>query len=74
MSQKYAITVDKFKCVGSTQCMQTAPHIFGLDKNKQSKVMDPNTEDKTKLLAAAESCPVGAISVIEIETGKQLFP
>jgi ferredoxin len=74
MNPKFTITVDKFKCVGSTQCLQTAPHIFGLDKDKQARVMDQATEDKAKLIAAAEACPVGAIRVVEIETGVQLFP
>lgn len=74
MKPKYTITVDKFKCVGSTQCLQTAPHIFGLDKDKQARVMDPGTDDKAQLLAAAEACPVGAITVVDPETGARLFP
>ncbi len=74
MTSKYKISVNTFKCVGSSMCVQTGPAIFGLDKNRQAKVMDENTEDLKNLLAAAESCPTGAITVVEIETGKRLFP
>ncbi len=74
MEPKYKIEVNKHRCVGSTMCLQKAAHIFGLDKDKQSRVLDPGTQDKENLLAAAESCPTGAITVTEIATGKKLFP
>jgi ferredoxin len=74
MEPKYKITIDKYKCVGSSMCVQVGPAIFGLDKNRQSKVMDEQTEDLNVLLAAAEACPVGAITVEEVDTGKRLFP
>lgn len=74
MEPKYKIEVNKGRCVGSTMCLQHASHIFGLDKNKQSQVMDPDTTDAEQLLAAAESCPTGSISVWDVATGKKLFP
>lgn len=55
-------------------CVQVGPEIFKLGANGQSSIIDENTENLKVLLAAAESCPTGAIIVEEIETGEQLFP
>ena len=74
MEPKYQITIDKFKCVGSTLCVQFAPQVFGLDEQKQSKVMTVDIEDEAMLVNAAEQCPMAAITVKNLQTGQRLCP
>lgn len=68
------ITINPFKCVGSTMCIQSAPRAFKLNERKQSSVNDPTGETLAKLREAAEQCPMGAIRIEDVETGKVIFP
>jgi ferredoxin len=50
-----------------------APTVFKLDDKNKAVVLDPATVNKDKLVEAAESCPMEAITVID-DNGEQLFP
>lgn len=71
---KYKVSVIRGKCIGAASCVAIAPKVFQLDKESKAAVIsqDGNTDDE-KLLAA-QSCPTGAIVVIDEETGKQIWP
>ena len=71
---KYKITIDKIRCVGSTLCIMEAPDIFGLDGERLSQVLEPDTLDDEGVLAAAHSCPMNAIILEDKETGKRIWP
>ena len=74
MVRNLRIRIDHNTCVGNAMCETFAPHVFRLNDNRQSEVVDPSGDSEKKILEAAENCPVGAITVEDVETGEQLFP
>jgi len=68
------VTVNKTRCISSGDCVETAPAVFQLDADEKSDVVNPSGAPEATILAAARSCPVKAISVVNEETGEQLFP
>jgi ferredoxin len=74
MAGKLKVTVDLDVCVGNAMCPHIAAKTFQLNDDRQSEVTDPNGEPREVVLEAAEACPVSAITVIDSETGEQLFP
>jgi ferredoxin len=63
MSHAVRIEVDHDKCVGSRICVAIAPNVFTLDENGQATVADPAGDTLESIHAAAEGCPVSAITV-----------
>ena len=68
------ITVNKNRGIGSEDCVETAPAVFQLDDDGKSDVANPAGAPEATILAAARACPVKAITVVNGETGEQLFP
>ena len=64
---------DRDMCTGIGNCVVVAPTVFELDKQNKAVVLDPATASKEKLVEAAESCPMEAITV-EDDNGEQLYP
>ncbi len=71
---RFRISVDYDRCVGSRICVLTAPRVFGLNENLQSQVLDPAGAEDETILAAAEGCPMVAISLVDVDTGERVFP
>jgi ferredoxin len=70
---KLSITVNKVRCIGSGDCVETAPAVFQLDADGKSDVVNASGADDSVIVSAARSCPVKAITVVD-EAGVQLFP
>ena len=70
---KLSITVNKTRCIGSGDCVETAPAVFQLDADAKSEVIDAGAAPDGVIVSAARSCPVKAITVTD-ESGAQLFP
>ena len=68
------VSVNKTRCISSGDCVETAPAVFQLDADEKSDVVNPGGAPDATILAAARSCPVKAITVVNEETGEQLFP
>ena len=68
------ISVNKARCVSSQDCVETAPTVFQLDADGKSEVANPAGAPEATILAAARMCPVKAITVVNEQTGEQLFP
>ena len=68
------VTVNKTRCISSGDCVETAPAVFQLDGDEKSEVVNPGGAPEAIILTAARSCPVKAITVVNEETGEQLFP
>ena len=67
-----SITVNKTRCIGSGDCVESAPAVFQLDADAKSEVVNPTGAADSTIIAAARSCPVKAITVMDGDT--QLFP
>ncbi len=66
------ITVDRALCIGSGDCVDTAPDVFQLDDEDKADVVDPDGASVDDAIAAAGNCPVAAIFVVG-ESG-DLYP
>jgi ferredoxin len=58
------ITVDRALCIGSGDCVDTAPNVFQLDEEDKAVVVDPDGASVDEVLEAASNCPVSAIFVV----------
>lgn len=72
--RRLRIIVDQDKCVGSTTCINTARATFALDELGKSSVVNAQGDPEEIVIEAAESCPVGAISITDADTGEQICP
>ena len=66
------IHVDRALCIGSGDCVDTAPDVFQLDAEDKAVVVDPDGAPLDEVIEAAGNCPVTAIFVVG-EAG-ELFP
>ncbi len=69
---RIAVTVDRSLCIGSGDCVDTAPDVFQLDDEDKAVVVDPDGAPLDDVIQAAANCPVTAIAVIG-ESG-DLYP
>ena len=74
MARKLRVSVDHNICVGNSMCETIAPKVFVLNDDRQSEAVNPDGDTEENILEAAENCPVSAITVVDAETGEQLFP
>jgi ferredoxin len=66
------VEVDRSLCIGSGDCVDTAPDVFQLDDEDKAVVVDPDGAPTDVVLEAAGNCPVTAIFVVG-ESG-DLYP
>ncbi len=57
------VTVDRSLCIGSGDCVDTAPDVFQLDDEDKAVVVDPDGAPVEDIIEAAQNCPVSAIFV-----------
>ncbi|WP_171110942.1 MULTISPECIES: ferredoxin [unclassified Streptomyces] len=74
MGDRWQVQVDRSLCIGSAQCVHRAPDAFHLDTGRQSHPTDPETDAGERILAAAENCPVEAITIMVLGSGEAVFP
>jgi ferredoxin len=73
-ADRWHIEVDRTVCIGSGMCFAAAPEGFKLDAARQSNPVEPDATAAESLLAAAEGCPVEAITITLLGTGQPVFP
>ena len=71
---KLRTTVNKDRCISSGDCVDTAPTVFAFGDDGKSEVINQEGAPRETILAAARACPVKAITVVDEETGEQLYP
>jgi ferredoxin len=71
---KLKTIVDKHKCIASGDCIETAPAVFRFDSDEKSEVYNQAGAPDSVIVSAARGCPAKAITVIDEESGTQLFP
>ena len=57
------IEVDRGLCIGSGDCVDSAPGVFELDGEDKARVIDPDADPVDMVMDAAGNCPVTAIFV-----------
>ena len=57
------VEVDRALCIGSGDCVDTAPDVFQLDEDDKAVVIDPDGASTDEVVDAAANCPVSAIRV-----------
>jgi ferredoxin len=60
---RIGVTVDRALCIGSGDCVDTAPDVFQLDDEDKAVVVDPDGAPVEDVIEAAGNCPVSAIFV-----------
>ena len=61
---RIGVTVDRSLCIGSGDCVDTAPDVFQLDEEDKAVVVDPDGAPTDDVIEAARNCPVSAIFVV----------
>jgi ferredoxin len=57
------IDIDRDACMGSGNCVFTAPGVFELDDDSIARVVDPEASPEEAVVTAARQCPTHAITV-----------
>jgi ferredoxin len=72
---RYDAEVDPMICTGSQLCTAIAPHAFTFDEDSFASVVrgGPFADDDA-VREAGLSCPVEAITVVDVESGEQVAP
>jgi len=70
----YKIIINRETCIGAAPCYAIAPKVFHIDNENKAIVVDERGADEKTILEAAQACPVSAITIIDTETGKQVYP
>jgi ferredoxin len=60
---RIAVVVDRGLCIGSGDCVDSAPDVFQLDDEDKAVVVDPDGAPLDDVIQAAANCPVTAITV-----------
>jgi ferredoxin len=71
---KLKIIINRPKCIAAGNCIETAPETFALDERSKAIVINPEGNDDDTIIEAARSCPTDAITIIDAETGEQIWP
>ena len=66
----YLPVIDESACLAHGDCEQLAPDVFRVEDTAEAI----GTAPAETLVQVAKACPAGAISVIDDETGEQLYP
>ena len=62
----YRIVIDGSLCSGFGDCADLAPDVFELDAHDKAQLRTGTSADE-RVLEAASACPMGAITILEIE-------
>ena len=68
------IKIDRYSCIGSSNCIHAAPDFFELDDERICSFKETKVETEMDIIVEACSvCPVNALLVFD-EEGKQIVP
>ena len=66
----YVPTIDQSSCIAEGDCAELLPDVFQIEDF--AAVIGTGPDDL--ILSAAKNCPVEAITVVDSQTGEQVFP
>jgi ferredoxin len=62
--------IDEASCLAHGDCAELAPDVFRIEETAVVIGEAP----LERLRAAAEACPAGAISIVEVHSGEPVYP
>ena len=65
----FEIHLQRARCIGSKCCTYAAPGVFALDDQRLVTVIDPAGAPREDVERAAEECPTGTITVVDMGGG-----
>jgi ferredoxin len=71
---KLKARVNTQKCQAFGACLKTAPGMFRLNAANKAEVVKTEAASDESTLAAAQNCPYRAITLVDAESGVQLYP
>jgi len=71
---KYRVIMRKDLCIGAASCAAIAGNTFEMNDNNIAIIKEGEWDEDDLILAAAQSCPVLAIIIEDIQTGERIFP
>ncbi len=74
VTTKYQVKVDVEKCIGAASCVAVAVKTFLLNQENKAEVISQDGNNDQEKMLAAQSCPTGAIEVIDTTTGEKVWP
>jgi ferredoxin len=66
----YNVIIDEAACIAQGDCQETAPESFTVTDAARFT----GAGDDDRVLDAAAACPTSAITIIDADTDRQLFP
>ena len=73
MIARWKVSVERAICLSSGVCESMASHWFSLEQDGAHVLLGEATAD-SKVIAVAESCPAGAITVVDADDGTVVVP
>jgi ferredoxin len=71
---KFRLELNQSKCQAYGKCAATAPAFFTLDDNRKVRLVGNGETTDDVVVKAAQSCPYRVITVVDAESGEQIFP
>jgi ferredoxin len=71
---KFRIELSQSKCQAYGKCAATAPAFFALDDSRKVSLVGNDETTDNLVVEAAKSCPYRVITVVDAESGGQIFP
>ncbi len=67
----YRPLIDQSACLAHGDCEELAPDVFQVEEDLATVI---GTAPLEQLLVVAEGCPAAAITVLDEDTGEQVYP
>jgi ferredoxin len=67
------IVIDESLCTSNGACVYAAPDVFSLNENRIAVSKNDVVPDHDDVRAAAESCPVAAITLFDPISGEEIL-
>jgi len=71
---RYKITINRDLCIGAGSCFAIASRTFKLNRENKANILLVNGDNLETIMLAAQSCPTKSITLIDNESGNQIYP
>jgi len=72
--QPLEVSINQEECIGCSACVSEAPETFDMNDESKAFVKPQPHDEQEFIIAAAEACPIDAITVTNPADGTTLYP